>query len=142
MANDRRLSLIRQAQVEGFIDCSRAQPSDRNWWYQLDLTLDWIEARNRNEIRKLKHDINCALLTYMAGERALELHWEQAHELQRNYAKTIIPWQTFEKARFSRQVFHEMVDLWKQAFGDPADKSVQDKINKTVNFLLSRTNND
>jgi hypothetical protein len=132
---DRELSLLRQAYVEGYLD-PREAALDLKWKQKVKWTLEWLERRNLNEIRKLQHDINCSLMDYFTGDRAIDLHWDQAHQIQNRIRKALMPWVEIEEAAISRKSFYEMVDTWKRIFGDPKDPEVAAKINKTAAALM------
>lgn len=97
--------------------------------------MDWVERRNRNELRRLFHDHNISLLDYFAGEQALDLHWDQAVQIQNRYAKAIIPWEKHGKQRFSRHRFNEMIELWESVWGKRADPDTQKRIQWTADQL-------
>jgi len=97
--------------------------------------MDWVEKRNRNEIRQLYHEHNSALLDYFTGEDALNLHWDQAVQIQNRFAKAIIPWEKHGKQRFSRRTFKDMLKLWEMVWGKLTDPEVQKRIQWTADQL-------
>lgn len=113
-----------------------ADTFDPRWWRKVRWTIDWIAGRNMNELRKMRHDLNCALLDYFAGERALDLHWEQAVEIQNLVQKHTMPWREATEAKLSRKKVHEMVETWKTIFGDPDDPEVAERIRYTADHLM------
>jgi hypothetical protein len=94
--------------------------------------MDWVEKRNRNELRQLFHDHNAAMLDYFCGERAMDLHWEQAVQIQNRYAKAILPWEKHDKKKFSRRSFDSMIELWESVWGKRDDPETQKRIQWTV----------
>lgn len=129
------MSLLRQAHVEGLLDCREARQLDRNWHTRLNWTLDWVEERNRNEVRRLRHEMNCALLNYSANQEAVDLHWDQAHAIQGWIAGSLLPWEKGTRARLIRERAKEMTELWKKVWGDPKDPDVARKIQQTADAL-------
>jgi hypothetical protein len=97
--------------------------------------MDWAEKRNRNEVRRLYHEHNVAMLDYFTGERAMDLHWEQSLQIQNRFAKAIIPWEKYGKQKFSRSRFNDMVRLWETVFGKLADPETQKRIEHTAQQL-------
>lgn len=124
--------------MEGNLRPEEADTFDPRWWRKVKWTVDWIAGRNMNEIRKLRHDLNCALLDYFTGERAIDIHWEQAVGIQNLVQKHTMPWRDAMEAGLSRKRIHEMVDTWKTIYGDPKDPDVADRIRKTADYLLSQ----
>lgn len=135
MERDRELSLLRQAHFEGYLDCKEARLSDRKWWRKAHWAMDWAEKRNRNELRRLFHEHNASMLDYFTGEKAMDLHWEQAVQIQNRYAKAILPWEKVGKQLFSRRRFDEMVALWEAVWGKRSDPEVQQRIQWTAEQL-------
>lgn len=86
----------------------------------------------------LRHDMNCALLTYFAGEKVIDLHWEQAVEIQNLVQKVTMPWREAMEAHLSRKKIHEMIETWKSIYGDPNDPEVAERIRNTADHLLSQ----
>lgn len=135
MERDRGLSLLRQAHIEGFLDCREARLFDRNWWLRVKWTLDWVERRNRNEVRRLRHELNCALLDYFTGDELVDLHWDQALTLEQSVAKVLLPWEKHKKKRLTRRQFHDLVEMWRAAWGSEKDPAVAEKIQRTAEHL-------
>jgi hypothetical protein len=105
--------------------------------------MDWAEKRNRNEVRKLFHEHNVAMLDYFTGEQAMDLHWEQSLQIQNRYAKAIIPWEKQGKKQFSRRRFDEMIQLWEAVWGKRDDLDTQKRIQWTaeqLNAMASQAN--
>lgn len=128
---------MRQAHFEGYLDCKEARLLDRNWWRKARWAMDWAEKRNRNELRQLYHEHNAAMLDYLTGERAMDLHWDQAIQIQNRYAKALLPWEKHNKQKFSRRKFDEMVSLWENIFGKREDPETQRKIQWTTEQLYA-----
>lgn len=97
--------------------------------------MDWAEIRNRNELRRLYHEHNVAMLDYFTGERAMDLHWDQAVQIQTRYAKAILPWEKHGKQKFSRRRFDEMIQLWEAVWGKRNDPETQKRIQWTADQL-------
>lgn len=97
--------------------------------------MDWAERRNRNELRRLYHEQNVAMLDYFTGDRAMDLHWEQSVQIQNRYAKAIIPWEKHGKQKFSRRRFDEMIKLWEAVWGNLSDPETQKRIQWTAEQL-------
>lgn len=138
MERDRGLSLLRQAFVEGNLRPEEADTFDPRWWRKVKWTIDWLAGRNMNEVRKLRHALNCGLIDYFAGEKALDLHWEQAVEIQNLVQKDLMPWRAAMDAKVSRKKIHEMIETWKSIYGDPDDPEVSERIQKTADHLMSQ----
>jgi hypothetical protein len=130
------LNLLRQAYVEGHLDPKEAKPFDRKWWLKVRYTLDWLEQKNRNEIRKLKHDLQCGMINYMAGQKAIDLHWDQAHVMQRFIHKSLLPWVKFLGGKMSRRQLKELKAHWEAVWGPMGDKKTLLEINRTVEHLM------
>lgn len=141
MDRDRGLSLLRQAFVEGSLRPEEADTFDPRWWRKVKWTIDWLAARNMNEVRKMRHDLNCSLLDYSAGDRALDLHWEQAVEIQNLVQKDLMPWREPMDGRLSRRAVNEMAEMWKSIYGNPEDSEVAERIRKTADHLISQAAN-
>lgn len=137
MANDRQLSLLNQAFIEGFLDPKEARIGDRIWDLKSGWTLDWIENRNRNKIRELKHEMNAALLSYQSSKEAVDMHWDQAKVLQGNIKKTLIPWEQLDSSLAVDEI-KSMKDQWTSIWGDPKDPKVAAEIERTVNYLYNK----
>ena len=129
--------MLRQAFVEGNLRPEEANTFDPRWWRKVKWTTDWLAGRNMNELRKLRHDMNCALLNYFAGERALDLHWEQAVGIQNLVQKETMPWREAMEVSMSRSKIHEMSEMWRTIYGDPNDPEVAERIQKTAEHLLA-----
>ena len=129
--------MLRQAFVEGHLRPIEASFFDPNWWRKVRWTIDWLDVKNTNEVRKLKHDMNCALLDYFTGDRAVDLHWEQAINIQNLVQKDLMPWRKITEIQLSRKRIHEMVAQWKAIFGDPDDPDVAEKIRQTAEHLMT-----
>src|SRR5262245_27654255 len=129
---------MRQACIEGYLDHADANILDRTWMAKAKMTLDWLEHKNRVEVSKLQHELNCSLLSYAAGDRAVDLHWHQAVELQNSVRKAILPWVPEEEAKVMRKTVYDMVDTWKKIYGDPNDPTVSAKIDATVAELMKQ----
>lgn len=134
----RELSLLRQAHLEGFLDCREARVLDRQWWRKVHWTLDWLEDQNRNQLRKLSHELNCSLLDYFTGDKSVDLHWDQALDIQARISKTLLPWERQRAEGYSRNQFKDLVKLWEVVFGKRNDAKTEEKIRHTVKVLSSQ----
>jgi hypothetical protein len=101
--------------------------------------MSWAEKRNRNELRHLFHEHNAAMLNYLNGERAMDLHWEQALQIQARYAKAIIPWEKHSQQKFSRRQFNDMIAMWESVWGKRDAPETQQLIQWTVDQLKELT---
>jgi hypothetical protein len=117
------------------LDCREARLSDRSWWRKAHWAMAWVEKRNRNEVRKLSHDHNAALLNYTAGNKAIELHWEQALQIQSRIKQSLLPWEKERDKQMSKQRFNAMVELWEKVWGDQSDPETQKRIQWTADQL-------
>jgi hypothetical protein len=117
------------------LDCREARLSDRSWWRKAHWAMAWVEKRNRNEVRKLSHDHNAALLNYAAGNKAIELHWEQALQIQSRIKQSLLPWEKERDKQMSKQRFNAMVELWEKVWGDQSDPETQKRIQWTADQL-------
>ena len=124
--------------MEGYLDPADADIRDHKWWIKVRWTLDWLEAKHRTEVRKLQHDLNCAMLDYFTGDRALDLHWDQALSIQNAIKKYNLPWAAEEEEVIRHRAFNDLFDLWKRMFGDPVDPAVRKKINYTAEALMTQ----
>jgi len=134
LESGRGLSLLRQAHVEGRIDLRDADPYDRSWWQKVVWTLDWVDQLNRNKISELKHQLHCGLLDYLAGQDAINLHWEQATKTQKQVINSLFPWQGVGP---EPELIEAMTDQWRGIYGHENDPKVQAEIDKTVKHLLN-----
>lgn len=128
--------MLRQAFVEGNLNAADSKPDDPNWWRKVKFTIEWLNIKNLNELRKLRHDMNCSLLDYLTDDKALDMHWEQAINIQNIIQKDTMPWRQEIEIGLSRKSVRTMVEQWKAIYGDPNDPEVADKIQKTAEHLL------
>jgi hypothetical protein len=129
--------LLRQAHVEGLINCRDAELLDPKWWLKLHWTLDWLEQKNHVEVIKLQHSMHCSLLDYFTGDEAVNLHWDQAISLQHRVSMLLLPWIKYSGGKLKRREFKKLVDLWCSVFGDYRDPQVQERIDRTVKSLYA-----
>jgi hypothetical protein len=134
LARDRVLSLLRQAYVEKWLDPNEADFSYK-WWLKAKLVTDWLEKKNQNTVWLMQHDLNCALLDYFTGDKALDLHWDQALTLQHSVKQSLLPWLSDAEQELSKRRAKDLTDMWKAIYGDPNSPETKELINKTVEAL-------
>lgn len=131
------MSLLREAQLRGHLDCSRARPLDRDWWLLVHWTLNWLEQQLVSEVCSLKYNLHIALLEYALEQKTFDFHWDQAQELQARITHFKLPWIKLETGPSQTEI-KTLASKWKQIFGDPEDPGVADRIAKTVAALRGR----
>lgn len=135
MERDRTAVLIRQAGFEGVIDFSKARPADPGWWRWLHGRLDLVHQQNLVRVYALQHAQNVAVIPGASAE-GVQQHWDRANDLLVKTFNALFPWLKKDDAG---DEFGEAVDalnqMWVEAWGDPNDPAVQDKIWATARAL-------
>jgi hypothetical protein len=134
LERDRVAVLIRQAAFEGVVDFTKARPSDPVWWAWLGTRLDQLENRNLLRLYEIQHRQNIAAMPVTTPEGVKE-HWDRANDLLIKSFNRLFPWlkkdEESDKESFERSV-GDLNRLWAEAFGDPNDPEVQDRIWETA----------
>ena len=86
-------------------------------------------------IRKMKHELNCSLLDYMTGEKVVNLHWDQAFNLQAAVQRDLLPWEPPATSKMSKHLLGELTELWERKWGKIDSPDTQEAIKKTVEGL-------
>lgn len=119
----------------GILDLSEVQLLDRDWHRRLRWAMSFADRQNRIESLKMAHALECGAITYLAGEKALGLHWKQAVDLQSMVQKLLFPWEEHVVA----DTYRKMSDDWEKAYGKLSDPETQKKIAAAVEALSERT---
>lgn len=99
--------------------------------------LDFVEQQNFLRVASLEHDLHCGAITYLAGEKPFEIHWEQALELQSKVRAELFPWQQADGGR--KSAYKRMHDAWERAYGSLSDPETQKKITAAVAKMNERS---
>jgi hypothetical protein len=129
--------LLRQAYFEKTINLEEARPLDRDWCRKWQWTMAWIEQANWQKLAAVEHDLHCGALTYLAGQKTLDTHWEQAIALQSRMKSCLFPWLESE----TKNAYRSLNEAWERAYGRMDDPEIQKKVAESTARLLNRAKN-
>jgi len=129
------VSLLQQAHFDGDINLGEARPFDRHWRIKLVWTLDAVERRNFKQLSMMQHDLHCGAVTYLAGQKTLDTHWNQAIDLQSRVKKLLFPWL---EVGDNTAVYKRLTTAWEHTYGRLDDPETQRKLDEAVSQLRKR----
>lgn len=84
----------------------------------------------------MHHDLHCGALTYLAGQKTLDTHWNQAIALESTMKKLLFPWLGGED---NTGVYRRLTSAWERQYGKMNDPETQKKIDAGVAELRRRS---
>lgn len=137
MAEDRWAHLAVAAAASGMLDFSKSRRYDINW----RIKENWILAQTYRlavlEVVKIRNTTLSARLA--DSQMSVGVFNELSNELIETHDhiyRLCMPWSI--STDDARSNFRNMVDMWKEQFGDPDDPEVRKKISETVAYLLRK----
>ncbi len=127
-----------QAAAEGVVDFRRADPRSYQWWLNLHIRLDRLEAGNLRNVQALDHAASVALL---ARDNLTDESYEKvnanADAVLLKVKQSLFPWVTFDKTQIMQRAADALAKQWTEVWGDPNDPKVKARIDATAAAMLA-----
>jgi hypothetical protein len=95
--------------------------------------LDWLENDNAAAVFDRQRQQHLAVVAYGIDSKAFETHWNAANELMLKVYNHYFPWDKTES--HIKKTAETLRQRWVEAYGDPADPVVQEKIRNTAKAI-------
>jgi hypothetical protein len=127
-----------QAAASGAIDFAAADLLDRRWWTKVRWILDRIEETNVLTVLQLQHAQHASVVNYNLSKEAFDQHWNGGNDLIKTVHDIQFPWAKKQQAAASNRGRSDLLEEWKQRFGDYKDPEVRKHYDRVAKAMHER----
>jgi len=119
-----------RASVAKAIDFHTADLTDYKWWLKLRWVLNRLEDENTIDVFRLQHAQHASVLSYDLSKETFDSHWDAANTIIKNVFALYFPWAEESKKDAQKKTHYDLIQVWKERYGDINDPAVKEKYDK------------